>query len=176
MVNDFITRIRDDFLEARKNHDASAADALRSLISAIDNASAVERPQDLTVTEVARKTLTIADVRAIVIAELAEITGALRQYGDTAPNMTTDLRHKQKVLEKHLVWVEKHILGPYRHYKGGEYEVIGIGLHTETEEELVVYKAVHAPHRMWMRPVGMFFEILVIEDEEVARFEKQKHE
>ena len=60
--------------------------------------------------------------------------------------------------------------GFYKHYKGGVYEVIGTARHSETEEDLVVYKAVDASAGMWVRPIGMFFER--VEDGRL-RFEKQ---
>lgn len=48
-------------------------------------------------------------------------------------------------------------LGVYRHYKGNEYEVLGVGKHTETLEELVFYRSLH-DNNMWARPVRMFYE------------------
>lgn len=63
-------------------------------------------------------------------------------------------------------------LGKYRHYKGKEYEVIGIARHSETLEELVVYKALYQPEgeNLWVRPLKMFTETLTIEGKEVPRF------
>jgi len=48
--------------------------------------------------------------------------------------------------------------GIYKHFKGNEYEVIGIGFHSETQEEFVVYKALYGEHKIWLRPVSMFLE------------------
>lgn len=48
--------------------------------------------------------------------------------------------------------------GRYRHYKGGEYEVIGTARHSETEEELVVYRALYGEHGLWVRPRAMWDE------------------
>jgi len=68
---------------------------------------------------------------------------------------------------------ESHaITGIYRHYKGNEYEVLGVGLHTETEEKMVVYKALYEPYQIWLRPYGMFFETVIVDGEEVPRFKK----
>ena len=48
-------------------------------------------------------------------------------------------------------------LGRYRHYKGGEYEVIGIARHSETHEPLVVYRPLYNATGWWVRPHAMFF-------------------
>lgn len=64
------------------------------------------------------------------------------------------------------------ITGRYRHYKGNEYEVIGEGVHTETEEKLVIYKSLYEPYTIWARPFAMFFESVVIEGVEIPRFTK----
>lgn len=64
------------------------------------------------------------------------------------------------------------INGRYRHYKGGEYEVIGVGAHTETQEELVLYRTLNPPHKIWARPFDMFFETVAIDGKELPRFEK----
>jgi hypothetical protein len=61
--------------------------------------------------------------------------------------------------------------GRYRHYKGKEYTVIGIARHSETEEELVVYRKEYDDHGLWVRPVGMFLEMVVVEGRSVPRFE-----
>ena len=62
--------------------------------------------------------------------------------------------------------------GRYCHYKGKEYEVIGIARHSETLEELVVYKALYQPEgeNLWVRPLKMFTETITIEGKEVPRF------
>jgi hypothetical protein len=54
-------------------------------------------------------------------------------------------------------------LGLYRHYKGGEYEVIGIARHSETHEPLVVYRPLYNITGWWVRPHTMFFEYVVID-------------
>jgi len=65
-------------------------------------------------------------------------------------------------------------LGLYKHYKGHIYEVIGIARHSETEEELVVYKATYQKEgeNLWVRPKAMFMESLSIDGREVKRFTK----
>lgn len=47
--------------------------------------------------------------------------------------------------------------GRYRHYKGGEYEVIGVARHSETLEPLVIYRPLYADSGLWARPHAMFF-------------------
>jgi len=64
------------------------------------------------------------------------------------------------------------IAGHYRHYKGNEYEVIGEGTHTETEERLVIYKALYEPYSIWVRPFDMFFETITIDGKTIPRFTK----
>jgi hypothetical protein len=46
--------------------------------------------------------------------------------------------------------------GLYRHFKGNMYEVIGVARHSETEEPLVVYRALYGDHGLWARPYDMF--------------------
>lgn len=60
--------------------------------------------------------------------------------------------------------------GRYRHYKGNEYEVICTARHTETEEELVVYRALYGDYGMWVRPLDMFSETVERGGKQVARF------
>jgi hypothetical protein len=71
----------------------------------------------------------------------------------------------------------ENIIGRYRHYKGKDYEVIGVAHHSETLEELVVYRALYdsaefGPNALWVRPKKMFFENVVIEGKEMPRFKK----
>ncbi len=61
--------------------------------------------------------------------------------------------------------------GRYRHYKGKEYHVIGCAKHSETEEELVVYRALYGERGLWVRPVAMFLEDIVVAGKLVKRFE-----
>jgi hypothetical protein len=48
--------------------------------------------------------------------------------------------------------------GRYRHYKGKDYQVIEVARHSETEEELVVYRLLYGDHSLWVRPLAMFTE------------------
>jgi hypothetical protein len=63
-------------------------------------------------------------------------------------------------------------LGLYRHYKGGEYEVIGVARHSETHEPLVVYRPLYNDTGWWVRPHAMFFEDVVVDGALRPRFEK----
>lgn len=60
--------------------------------------------------------------------------------------------------------------GLYRHYKGGLYRVIGVARHSETEEFVVVYQALYGEQGLWVRPLGMFEEMVVVDGREVRRF------
>ena len=66
-------------------------------------------------------------------------------------------------------------LGKYQHYKGKFYEVVGIARHSETLEELVVYRALYeskdfGKNAWWIRPKKMFLENVVVNGKEVPRF------
>jgi len=50
--------------------------------------------------------------------------------------------------------------GHYRHYKGGEYEVIGTVRHSETLESMTLYRALYGGHGLWVRPAAMFDDII----------------
>ena len=60
--------------------------------------------------------------------------------------------------------------GRYRHYKGGEYEVIGAARHSETLEPMVVYRPLYNASGHWVRPHAMFFGTLIVDGREVQRF------
>lgn len=60
--------------------------------------------------------------------------------------------------------------GRYRHYKGQDYEVIGVARHSETEEQLVVYRTLYGNFDLWVRPLTMFTETIEIDGEHQPRF------
>lgn len=62
-------------------------------------------------------------------------------------------------------------LGMYEHYKGNRYDVIGVARHTETHEELVVYKALYGDGQIWVRPRVMFMETVEVDGTVRPRFE-----
>lgn len=63
--------------------------------------------------------------------------------------------------------------GRYRHYKGGEYEVVGTARHSETLEPLVVYRPLYNATGLWVRPHAMFFSDVEIEGVLQPRFARQ---
>ena len=60
--------------------------------------------------------------------------------------------------------------GRYRHFKGREYEVLGIARHSETEEELVVYCALYGDFGLWVRPAQMWNETVERDGKTFRRF------
>ena len=62
-------------------------------------------------------------------------------------------------------------IGRYRHYKGNEYEVIAIARHSETLEDMVVYRALYGDGQVWVRPASMWRETVLFEGKETKRFE-----
>ncbi len=61
--------------------------------------------------------------------------------------------------------------GRYRHYKGNEYTVLGVVRHSETQEELVLYRQEYDDHGLWVRPKEMFSETVKIDGQDVPRFQ-----
>lgn len=62
-------------------------------------------------------------------------------------------------------------LGRYRHYKGGEYQVMGIAQHSETNELLVVYRPLYGEGALWVRPLSMFIESVNHDGSQIPRFQ-----
>jgi hypothetical protein len=62
--------------------------------------------------------------------------------------------------------------GRYRHYKGHDYEVIGIARHSETEESFVVYRALYGERGLWVRPAAMFLDTVTVDGRCVPRFHR----
>jgi hypothetical protein len=62
-------------------------------------------------------------------------------------------------------------IGRYRHFKGREYTVLGVARHSETQEELVVYRQEYGDHSLWVRPVAMFLEAVESNGEMAPRFQ-----
>lgn len=63
--------------------------------------------------------------------------------------------------------------GVYRHYKGNQYKVLGVALHSETLEPLVIYEPLYKSEvKHWVRPLTMFTELVDIDGDRVPRFRK----
>lgn len=61
--------------------------------------------------------------------------------------------------------------GTYRHYKDKLYQVIGVALHSETQEPVVVYKPLYkSDAELWVRPYDMFVENIIVDGKEIPRF------
>jgi hypothetical protein len=60
--------------------------------------------------------------------------------------------------------------GIYTHYKGNEYQVIDVATHSETAEQLVVYRPLYGSYDLWVRPFTMFTESVTVNNQEVSRF------
>jgi hypothetical protein len=60
--------------------------------------------------------------------------------------------------------------GRYRHYKGRDYDVIGVARHSETLEPVVVYRPLYGEGALWVRPHAMFVETVDVDGIEVPRF------
>lgn len=72
--------------------------------------------------------------------------------------------------------MENFKLGKYQHYKGKFYEVVGVARHSETLEELVVYRAFYdskelGKNALWVRPKKMFLETIIVDGKEFPRFQ-----
>ena len=61
--------------------------------------------------------------------------------------------------------------GKYRHFKGNLYEVIGVARHSETQEEMVVYRALYGEYGLWVRPAAMWAETVDRDGYHVPRFQ-----
>lgn len=73
-------------------------------------------------------------------------------------------------------FMENFKIGTYRHYKGELYEVIGVARHSETMEEMVVYRALYdsvkyGKEALWVRPRSMFCERVIVDGNETPRFQ-----
>ncbi len=66
--------------------------------------------------------------------------------------------------------------GRYRHYKGGEYTIIGVARHSESDERLVVYRPEYGERGLWVRPQSMFTELVETQRGPEPRFALIKSE
>ncbi len=63
-------------------------------------------------------------------------------------------------------------LGKYRHFKGGEYQVLALAYSSETGEEMVVYQALYGEKKIWVRPASMWHERVERDGNVYTRFTK----
>ncbi|MBR7188398.1 MAG: DUF1653 domain-containing protein [Clostridia bacterium] len=66
--------------------------------------------------------------------------------------------------------------GHYRHFKGNLYELLDIATHSETQEPMVVYRALYGERGLWVRPLRMWTETVVRDGRAMPRFEKVEKE
>jgi hypothetical protein len=62
-------------------------------------------------------------------------------------------------------------LGKYKHYKGKDCEVIGVAKHSETLEDMVVYRELYDDGGLWVRPYAMFVEDVLVDGKKIPRFQ-----
>ena len=62
--------------------------------------------------------------------------------------------------------------GKYRHFKGGEYEVLICAKHSETGEQMVVYRALYGNGDVWVRPAEMWTQTVTVDGKPTLRFQK----
>ncbi len=60
--------------------------------------------------------------------------------------------------------------GIYEHYKGNQYEVIGVAEHEETQEPFVVYRAMYGAHQLWVRPLSVFEQTVEVDGKAMPRY------
>ncbi len=60
--------------------------------------------------------------------------------------------------------------GRYRHFKGNEYDVLGVAKDSETLQAMVVYRALYGEHGLWVRPLAMFTEVIERDGQKIQRF------
>ena len=60
--------------------------------------------------------------------------------------------------------------GRYRHFKGNDYELLYLAKHSETQEEMVVYRALYGEHGVWVRPASMWSEVVERDGRRMKRF------
>lgn len=79
--------------------------------------------------------------------------------------MTTPERKSPEVTTQEL-----KTPGRYRHYKGSDYDVYEVATHSEDESSLVVYRPCYGEKALWVRPLSMFKEEVLVEGKSVPRF------
>lgn len=86
------------------------------------------------------------------------------------------IQNKTNWISGDLMTTQEPLPGRYRHYKGGEYEVVGVARHSESDEQLVIYRCLYDNDSLWVRPLAMFLETVLVEGCELPRFARIKPE
>lgn len=60
--------------------------------------------------------------------------------------------------------------GIYRHYKGNRYQVLATARHSETEELMVIYRCLYGDHSVWVRPLEMYLDTVLVDNQVIPRF------
>lgn len=63
------------------------------------------------------------------------------------------------------------VQGIYKHFKGNKYQVVGVAKHSEGEPDMVVYRPLYGDRSLWVRPLAMFIERVVVDGKMRPRFE-----
>ena len=101
-IEALVANIRSDLLKARKERDGVRSQALLSLVNAIDNASAVDIPSGTNATEVARRVLTVNDVKEIIKNEINEMQEASAIYKAIDAEKAKELEAKISVIRNYI--------------------------------------------------------------------------
>lgn len=101
---------------------------------------------------------------------LVENDGSFTIEYNQESNTNTEI-NKEKNNNIELI-KEEIVIGKYKHFKGNEYEVIGFATHSETNEKMVIYKALYGQGETYVRPYDMFNEIIERDGRKLRRFQK----
>jgi hypothetical protein len=72
--------------------------------------------------------------------------------------------------KKEVQRMQKLKPGRYRHFKGNEYQLLGVATHSETMEPMVVYRALYGEQGLWVRPAAMWLETVELDGQTFQRF------
>ena len=140
---------------------------------------------DERVIEAASKVIEEDIANIIIIGDKEEIDKNYPNYDiSKAKIINPESSELTEDLINHLVELRKHkgmtyeeaiqmiLPGRYRHFKGNEYEVIGLARHSETMEPMVVYRALYGEGGLWTRPAAMWYETVTRDGKSHKRFER----
>lgn len=121
-----------------------------------------------------------ADENMEEMADILEVVEAMRLYKKFDKKKLEAIKKKKAkergVFKKKIILEKSKLpmlkLGKYRHYKQKEYEVIGVARHSETMEDMVIYKPLYkSDSEFWVRPLAMFIENVEVDGKIMPRFE-----